>query len=333
MAEESKSLSLTPQEIQLRQQVSKVLLPLITRLQEAAYQNGPARFVHYTTAEGALGIIKSKRFWMRNATCMSDYREVQHGFSVINNYFNNPNRKGPFTEAVDLCGRGTTEEAIALFNRWWNDIQFNTYIAAMSEHDERENVHGRLSMWRAFGRSPARVGLVFKIPWQIPGVEALNLSFVPVAYLRGDEVDAMLREVMDNIHKNCDFLRTVDHQRLVSFVFEMFVLYVTCLKHEGFREEREWRALYLPSFRHSPFIESATEVIDGIPQRVYKIPLDGNAPPGLAELDFSRIFDHLIIGPSQYPWSMYEAFVDELTAAGVTGANEKVCASLIPIRT
>jgi hypothetical protein len=35
------------------------------------------RFVHYTTAEAALKIIKSKRVWMRNTLCMLDYREVR----------------------------------------------------------------------------------------------------------------------------------------------------------------------------------------------------------------------------------------------------------------
>jgi hypothetical protein len=37
------------------------------------------RLVHYITAEAALSIIRTKRFWMRNTNCMSDYREVQHG--------------------------------------------------------------------------------------------------------------------------------------------------------------------------------------------------------------------------------------------------------------
>jgi hypothetical protein len=46
----------------------------------------PQKFVHYTSAEAALNIIKSKRIWMRNTTCMSDYREVQHGFEILNRF-------------------------------------------------------------------------------------------------------------------------------------------------------------------------------------------------------------------------------------------------------
>ncbi len=40
------------------------------------------RFVHYTSANAALEIIKTKRMWMRSSTCMADYREVQHGLET-----------------------------------------------------------------------------------------------------------------------------------------------------------------------------------------------------------------------------------------------------------
>ena len=41
------------------------------------------RFVHYTSADNALKIIRTKRLWMRNTTCMADYREVEHGYQIF----------------------------------------------------------------------------------------------------------------------------------------------------------------------------------------------------------------------------------------------------------
>jgi len=38
--------------------------------------------VHYTSAEAALSIIGDKRVWIRNTTCMSDFREVEHRFDI-----------------------------------------------------------------------------------------------------------------------------------------------------------------------------------------------------------------------------------------------------------
>ena len=80
-------------------------------------------------------------------------------------------------------------------------------------------------------------------------------------------------------------------------------------------------------------MESSTEVISGVPQVVYKVPLDATVSNQIADLDFAQIFDHLIIGPTSYPWPIYSAFVDELKKAGVANSDERVLLSGIPIRT
>lgn len=84
----------------------------------------------------------------------------------------------------------------------------------------------------------------------------------------------------------------------------------------------------------SPMMESSTEVIGGVPQPIYKIPLDGSLSPALAGLEFSSIFDRLIIGPSEYPFPMYEAFTAALINAGVQQetAKTRVRISGIPLR-
>jgi DUF2971 family protein len=188
-------------------------------------------------------------------------------------------------------------------------------------------------MWRGFGAGNiARVALVIKIPWLSKGAEALNLLFSPVAYLAEDEAHAVIEQVIKNIAANREFLRAIDYQTIVGTVFYMLLAGVTCLKHEGFREEREWRAIYCPKFRASPLMQPSTKVVGGVPQLVYKIPLDKSAAPSLDDLDIAHIFDRLIIGPSPYPWAMYEAFVDALTEIGVSGAENRVFVSGIPIR-
>ncbi len=270
---------------------------------------------------------------MRNTACMSDYLEVQHGFDIVNKFFSEKSNIDAFTAALDACVPNAAQEAISLFNQWWKDIRLNTYVTSTSEHDNREDFHGRLSMWRAFGSHAVRVAIVLSVPKISAGSLALNLLFSPVAYLTEDEVHRVIHEVIRNIGTNCSFLRSVDRQIVVQTVFYMFVAAVTCLKHEGFREEREWRAIYTPKLRPSQLMESSTEVILGVPQLVYKIPLDGSVSPILADLDFSRIFDRLIIGPSSYPWVMFEAFTGELMKAGILDASERVWTSNIPIRT
>jgi hypothetical protein len=212
------------------------------------------------------------------------------------------------------------------------NIRLHTYIASISEHDSpEEDQHGRLSMWRAVGNNTARVALIFRIPRLSEGPKALDLVFSPVAYLTEEKVHTVMSDVIKNIESNVDFLQSIGHQKLIEAVFVMLRAGVTCLKHEGFWEEREWRAIYTPMPHSSPLM-AETKVIAGVPQIVYKIPLDVAVSDALADLDLSRMFDRLITGPSPYPWVMSEAFTEALSKAGVEEAERRVFTSCIPIR-
>lgn len=341
MTDDPRVPAIDERQLQLGLQLQSIFMPQAKRQRDAAYAqlngkeelNAQLRFVHYTSADAALSIIRSKRLWMRNTTCMADYREVQHGFDILNKIFSDKSKADSFVAALDSCVQGAAQDALTLFNTRWKDVRFNTYVTSISEHDATEDKHGRLSMWRAFGGSAVRVAFVLKVPRLSPAAVALNLLFSPVSYLGEDEVRAVFEEVIQNIRANVHFLRSVNREAVVMTVFYMFVAGVTCLKHEGFREEREWRAIYLPLLHPSPLMESSTEVVNGVPQLVYKIPLDESVSSALADLDFLRRFDRLIVGPSSYPWVLYETFKRELEKAGIQQASERVWISNIPIRT
>ncbi|MGD0236663.1 MAG: hypothetical protein ABSC55_19250, partial [Syntrophorhabdales bacterium] len=168
-----------------RIRLEDIFMPEIRKHRHETYHNEQgatkesARFVHYTTAEAALNIIRTKRLWMRNTTCMTDYREVQHGFEILLSIFDKPKTEA-FAAVLDKSAPGAAIQAIKLFNERLNIIRVETYIASVSEHDDEEDLHGRLSMWRAFGASTPRVAIVIKVPWGVsPGAEALRIIFSP----------------------------------------------------------------------------------------------------------------------------------------------------------
>lgn len=334
---EALPLIASPKVIEQGIRLANILMPYAMEQRKAFFEKEPnqthARLVHYTTAEAALKIINSNRFWMRNTHCMSDCREVQHGFQIFTEFFGVSANLNAFTESLDKCAQGVAKEAIQMFNDSWNDIQFNTYISSISEHRDEEDQHGRLSMWRAFGANTARVGIVLKLPSISQGPLALNLLFSPVAYLAKAAAYKVIEQVIENIRANTEYLRTVDRPILVRTLFMMFLAGVVCLKHEGFVEEREWRAIYAPKRWPSPLMESSTEIIAGIPQIVHKIPLDSSASAQLIDLDFATVFDRLIVGPTQYAWPMHDAFLVALTKTGVREADKRLFASGIPLRT
>jgi len=310
-----------------------IFMPYATRRRQEMI-DGNGRFVHYTSAASALQIIRTKQMWMRNTTCMSDFSEVQHGFRTLNRFLTAASNRAAFEQALNDCFPDLAAQAINLFNQWWSDIQFNTYITSISEHDDTEDNHGRLSMWRAFARATPGIALVLRILLAPPtAAQSFHVLFSPVAYFTDRQVDAELNAVIENIRTNRDFLRTTDREQVLSVVFHMLLMAVVCLKHEGFCEEREWRVVYAPRRSPSPLISSAIQVIQGVPQTVYEIPLKGPPPDDLAGLDIPHLIDRVVIGPSQYPWAMYQALVTALTAAGVADAGLRVFVSGIPIRT
>jgi hypothetical protein len=329
----------TPDQVEFAKRADRIFSPAYMRQMQTFYGRQPdqsqARFVHYTSAEAALGIIQTKRFWMRNVTAMSDYSEVRHGCSILSALFADPSVRKLFNEALDAYAPGAAEEAFKLFDKNWNDVSLNTYITSISEHDEKEDQHGRLSMWRAFGGLAARVTIVVKIPASLLNAGVLNLIFSPVSYFTGQETKEQILEVIKNVRDpaNSEFLKSLGSQGILHFVFNMLLAGATCLKHEGFREEREWRLIYGPKRWPSELIDPSTEVVAGIPQLIYKIPLDATRSADLSQFDLARLFDRLIIGPTQYPWSMREAFILALTNAGVRDAENRVVMSQIPIRT
>src|ERR1700756_4074915 len=63
-----------------------------------------------------------------------------------------------------------------------SEFRLNTYIACVSEHLDSEDQNGRLSMWRAFGGTGTRVGIVLRFPYVSISALSLALTFNPVAY-------------------------------------------------------------------------------------------------------------------------------------------------------
>jgi hypothetical protein len=329
--------TLTKDEYEQGLKLTEIFMPLAFKRQREVFAKEPsqkyARLVHYTNADAALKIINSKRLWMRNTNCMTDYREVQHGYEIFRTFFGDRDKRENFRRALDSCADGIADEALTAFDKTFFDVQLNTYIASLSEHLDSEDAHGRLSMWRGFGDSGPRVAIVLKIPTTSGAGVACNLLFSPVAYLSPGAGEEVLLKVIENVNAQCAFLKTVSREVLGRHIFLMLLAGVTCLKHEGFIEEREWRAMYAPKRWPSPLMKSSIHTIFGVPQTVYEIPLDRAVSEEVADIDFAEMFDRLIVGPTAYPAPMFDPFVDALTNAGVIDAASRMFLSTIPIRT
>jgi hypothetical protein len=313
-------------------ELERIFMPLAYTKREKVRQEG-GRFVHYTSAENAVNIIRSKSIWMRNVRCMNDYTEASHGHEQLCRIFRNLELKESFISALSPFGENMGNKVLDMFDQWWNNIQFNTYACSISEHDDAEDVYGRLSMWRAYGGNSAKSAIVIRLPLTPGAALGLRLLVSPVEYLSYDSLVREFQISIESIRRNAAYLRTLDTDRILNMGFFMLVLTALCLKHEGFKEEREWRIICLPYAMPSENRDNSVEVIAGVPQTVYKIPLVDKPEKNITGVQVSQLVDRLIIGPSVYSLPIHEAFVGLLTEAGMPDAGARVVISNIPLRT
>jgi hypothetical protein len=318
----------------LAEQVTQIFMPLAQeRMKEA--KDKKIDFVHYTTAENALSILRSRNVYMRNTVCMNDYREFGHGMDLLLSAFKGgSNTRTEFFAALNSCSDGVAEEAIKRFDDYLPHSQFNVYVTCLSEHCKSEDEHGRLSMWRAYNR-PGAVGVAIVLNsetfWQTS--DALKAYGSPVAYHSSDEFIAELNRITKNIRDHCDFLKQIPREILINSVFYMLIFAAACSKHPGFAEEKEWRLIHLPKITPSQVLIHEVEIIGGIPQPVYKIPLKDRPNEGLLNMEPAKLVKRVIIGPSNFPYPIVEALASEMTAAGIEDAKSKIVVSSIPLRT
>ena len=292
------------------------------------------RFVHYTSADNAIKIIQTKRFWMRNAKCMNDYMEISHGHELLVKFFNDQERRKLFFEVLEPFEDDVAQNVLNLFDQWWNRIQFNTFICCISEHDPSENAHGRLSMWRAYGQTSAKAAVVLNVPFEPDNAtKDLSLFMTPAAYFSYEDVERELLEVIANIKEATQFLLSVGSKIITDNIFGMLVMAAVSFKHEGFKEEREWRVIYLPDLHRSNLMSRSLETIDGVPQSIYKIPLEDNPNEDVIGISIPELIESVIVGPSEYALPLHEAFTIALKEAGIENAGSRVIISGIPLRT
>lgn len=316
--------------MELQTKLHEIFFPYAARrLQEA--KDKRTRFVHYTNAATATAILKNKEFWMREPSCMNDFREVEHGIDCLKNVYNSEKVGIPLRNALESLSPGIVENIDRVFSISPFNPRRNHFIACVSEHSADEDSHGRLSMWRAYGQSTG-IAMVMN-PERIhssPGLYKLNTS--PVAYFNDSHFADELAKVTQNIHESHDLLKGLDKNIIIGAVANMFRFAALATKHEGFHEEREWRLIYAPDLQSSNYMRNEVRVINGIPQNIYKIPLQSTEDGQITGAEIPDLIERIIIGPTQYPLAIYKAFIELLNEAGVQNPENKIFVSGIPLR-
>lgn len=316
-----------------QERIRRIFFPALYQKQMLAQKNG-AKFVHYTSAEAALNIIKTKQIWMRQATCMNDYSEILHGLDCLDKAFGNKGNSigHNLVEELKKIDPEITTVAMQTFVHFKENLKNDTFFVCVSEHDPNtENDNGRLSMWRAYG-GQSSVALVLNGAPFFSESDALRAYTSVVDYNDISGFEKNLSQITSDIKNNVDFLKSIDKKILVNTFFNFLLISALSIKHPGFLEEKEWRVFYTPTMSRSEYIKETTEVIKGVPQPICKIPLEDIPDEGLLGIEIPSLLDRIIIGPTEFPAAIKKAFISALIDANVSNPESKIVISNIPLR-
>jgi hypothetical protein len=203
---------------------------------------------HYTSISTLECIMKDDVMWMGNPLLMNDFQELRFGITEAARAFR-------LHEGIlNICGGSDNQRYQALLKafeykleRVSNDDSFDTYVLCFSEHlRTEENCDGLLSMWRGYGANGSGAAIIF----DTEKVNELKKSPLILSKVHYGSTQKRLQWIDDKLVQFADILMkseipTDKFYIPVHILLERFKLFALFTKHDGFKEEQEWRLVYL----------------------------------------------------------------------------------------
>ena len=192
-------------------------------------------------------------------------------------------------------------------------------------------------MWRAYGGNSG-VALILNTDF-VENDEALGdrAFFITSPVLYEENVEKYLNEILDKLEHNFDLLKEYykDMYMLVTVNLKIAIYVATLsIKHPAFKEEKEWRII-LSFYNDSEvadlkkIVSPAYETIEGVPQKIYKVNLKDSI---LHNADIKSLLNKVLIGPTENPDIIKEAFEGLLTEKQISITEDLVHISNVPLR-
>jgi hypothetical protein len=129
-----------------------------------------------------------------------------------------------------------------------------------------------------------------------------------------------------------DQIRRCSGDYVMACLLSSFQALALATKHPAFREEQEWRVITNPALGVSGELKTEIESIGGLPQRVIKLPLKDYPDQGLVGLELRKSLDRVIIGPTEFPYVIFDSLIDAMKGVGIDNPSSKIAVSHVPLR-
>lgn len=287
---------------------------------------------HYTSISVVERIVANNEIWFSNPLFMNDFEELRFGVNEgMSAFFE--------SDLVSLSESSDVGEHLYNFmqqhHQRFNEREvIDTYVLCFSRHVAGDD-DGSLSMWRGYGANGAGAAIVFDTS-KLKGGHDGPLILSHVDYASVDERRDWLKKKMSMISVALagESLSREDVWYLSYGVFERIKVFALFSKHVGFKEENEWRAVYLmsrdPAKKMKRFFDYFVGPRGIEPKLKFKIePIDGITPP---DFRLSQIVDRIILGPTVSDALSVASMRRMLEANGVPELADRLVASSTPYR-
>lgn len=262
---------------------------------------------------------------------MNDWHEVEYGRRMLLDIYHSEtgaNLKAAMNKVDEKFVSEFENDCNALIV----GLERNAYILCISEHGSDEDEFGRLSMWRAYG-GKCGVAVVLNPTAFATNSDILGAYSSPVLYYNKDDVENIIINLTKAFEEAHALIKVPEFRYQVLFYLKyIFRILCLCVKHPGFREEREWRIFHVKFENSQGKLIYETKSLNGFPQSVCILKLEDHSAEGYAGTGISDLVKKIIIGPTEFAEPTRDCFLELMTDHGIKEAAAKLVISGIPLR-
>ncbi|MDF2445300.1 MAG: hypothetical protein K0S46_536 [Moraxellaceae bacterium] len=245
------------------------------------------KLFHYTSISSLLGIAESRTLWASNAYFLNDSAEITHACDVF---------EWVIDDTISLSIENDRNvEFLRQLKKWIGSFKRGIYNIFVFSLSEQSNL---LSQWRGYTPYGKGVSLCFPAG-VINGILGKNgFRLAKCVYTEGEKRE-IINSLLDKLIRsfvNEFFGKEINGGRVDTRYFQFLERFrgeilqvLLIIKSSAFIEEQEWRLIspYYPGIA-VPEVKFRAGASILIPYLEISLPDDGH------------IFDHVLLGPSQY---------------------------------
>ena len=296
------------------------------------WSSGPL-LAHYTSLQVIEEILKTKTIWFSNPLNMNDYEELNFGIHHgVNALMTNQNLMSALSNETNR--KVFFQNITHIRNQYSTKYLVDTYVFCLSEH-KRENRDGLLSMWRGYGGNGRGAAIVFDLS-KLSELPESIVILSKVVYGSKEKRLEWINGMIDKLASIINVSGVSDEQLWHAAVryMERLKLFSLFTKHEGFSEEREWRAVYLGENDTDNTLSFMRKYVNGTrgiePKLFFEMkPIEGHVADEIAS---DSIIHSIILGPSMNTDLSVQSTMRMLDHIHRPALKDRLHASSIPFR-